>query len=148
MLFLLKDFPSFQDNFHAGNIVYISSIVNHRNLLRQYWRKQREWRNCRNYERLLLLSQLIFSSFGGKNTNERNGWFHMRFSYRLLSHGGESFFQTTWADFVFAATLENLEHMFGRADFDKYPALQTLKKRIHRIPAISDWLMRRPITTG
>ncbi|XP_050494453.1 glutathione S-transferase-like [Bombus huntii] len=47
---------------------------------------------------------------------------------------------TTWADFVFAAALENFEYMFGASALDKYPALQALKKRIHRIPAISDWL--------
>ncbi|XP_050494941.1 glutathione S-transferase-like [Bombus huntii] len=53
---------------------------------------------------------------------------------------------TTWADFVFAETLENFEYMFGAPVLDKYPALQALKKRIHTIPAISDWLIRRPFT--
>ncbi|XP_050495501.1 uncharacterized protein LOC126876643 [Bombus huntii] len=48
---------------------------------------------------------------------------------------------TTWADFVFAETLENFEYMFGAPVLDKYPALQALKKRIHTIPAISDWLI-------
>ncbi|XP_033315873.1 glutathione S-transferase-like [Bombus bifarius] len=55
---------------------------------------------------------------------------------------------TTWADFVFAAALENFEYMFGASALDKYPALQALKKRIHRIPAISDWLIRRPFTNS
>ncbi|XP_076483777.1 glutathione S-transferase-like [Bombus vancouverensis nearcticus] len=53
---------------------------------------------------------------------------------------------TTWADLVFAETLENFEYMFGPPVLDKYPALQALKKRIHTIPAISDWLVRRPFT--
>ncbi|XP_050494455.1 glutathione S-transferase-like [Bombus huntii] len=55
---------------------------------------------------------------------------------------------TTWADFVFAAALENFEYMFGASALDKYPALQALKKRIHRIPVISDWLIRRPYTNS
>ncbi|XP_033362940.1 hematopoietic prostaglandin D synthase-like [Bombus vosnesenskii] len=55
---------------------------------------------------------------------------------------------TTWADFVFAAALENYEYMFGAPALDKYPALRALKKRIHRIPAISDWLIRRPFTNS
>nr|XP_033200362.1 hematopoietic prostaglandin D synthase-like [Bombus vancouverensis nearcticus] len=53
-----------------------------------------------------------------------------------------------WADFVFAAALENFEYMFGASALDKYPALRALKKRIHRIPAISDWLIRRPFTNS
>ncbi|XP_033363122.1 hematopoietic prostaglandin D synthase-like [Bombus vosnesenskii] len=56
--------------------------------------------------------------------------------------------ETTWADFVFAAALENFEYMFGASALDKYPALRALKKRIHRIPAISDWLIRRPYTNS
>ncbi|XP_033315458.1 glutathione S-transferase-like [Bombus bifarius] len=60
----------------------------------------------------------------------------------------QTFFQTTWADFVFAAALENFEYMFGASALDKYPALRALKKRIHRIPAISDWLIRRPFTNS
>ncbi|XP_050494751.1 hematopoietic prostaglandin D synthase-like [Bombus huntii] len=60
----------------------------------------------------------------------------------------QTFFQTTWADFVFAAALENYEYMFGAPALDKYPALRALKKRIHRIPAISDWLIRRPFTNS
>nr|XP_033200361.1 glutathione S-transferase-like [Bombus vancouverensis nearcticus] len=55
---------------------------------------------------------------------------------------------TTWADFVFAAALENFEYMFGASALDKYPAFRALKRRIHRIPAISDWLIRRPYTNS
>ncbi|XP_033318545.1 glutathione S-transferase-like [Bombus bifarius] len=46
------------------------------------------------------------------------------------------------------AALENFEYMFGASALDKYPALRALKKRIHRIPAISDWLIRRPYTNS
>ncbi|XP_050494952.1 hematopoietic prostaglandin D synthase-like [Bombus huntii] len=60
----------------------------------------------------------------------------------------QTFFQTTWADFVFAETLENFEYIFGASALDKYPALRALKRRIHRIPAISDWLIRRPYTNS
>ncbi|XP_033316724.1 hematopoietic prostaglandin D synthase-like [Bombus bifarius] len=49
---------------------------------------------------------------------------------------------TTWADFVFSAAVEDIEYMFGALDI--YPALQALQKRIHRIPAISDWLGDHP----
>ncbi|XP_076483692.1 glutathione S-transferase-like [Bombus vancouverensis nearcticus] len=55
---------------------------------------------------------------------------------------------TTWADFVFTAALENYEYMFGASALDKYPALRALKRRIHSIPAISDWLIRRPFTNS
>ncbi|XP_033318801.1 uncharacterized protein LOC117216302 [Bombus bifarius] len=34
--------------------------------------------------------------------------------------------------------------MFGASALDKYPALRALKRRIHRIPAISDWLGDHP----
>ncbi|XP_050494601.1 hematopoietic prostaglandin D synthase-like [Bombus huntii] len=46
------------------------------------------------------------------------------------------------------AALENFEYIFGASALDKYPALRALKRRIHRIPAISDWLIRRPYTNS
>lgn len=57
------------------------------------------------------------------------------------SHG---VFQTTWADFVFTVALENFENIFGATALENYPALRGLKKRVHEISAIADWLARRP----
>ncbi|EZA51084.1 Glutathione S-transferase [Ooceraea biroi] len=51
---------------------------------------------------------------------------------------------TTWADFVFTVALENFENIFGASALENYPALRALKKRVHEIPAIADWLARRP----
>lgn len=53
---------------------------------------------------------------------------------------------TTWADFVFAAALENFESIFTATALENYPGLRALKKRVHEIPAIADWLARRPHT--
>lgn len=55
-------------------------------------------------------------------------------------------FQTTWADFVFAVALENFEQLFGANALDNYPGLRGLKQRVHEIPAIVDWLAKRPQT--
>lgn len=52
--------------------------------------------------------------------------------------------QTTWADFVFTVALENFENIFGATALENYPALRGLKKRVHEISAIADWLSRRP----
>jgi len=52
--------------------------------------------------------------------------------------------QTTWADFVFTVALENFENIFGATALESYPALRGLKKRVHEISAIADWLSRRP----
>ncbi|XP_017881708.1 glutathione S-transferase-like [Ceratina calcarata] len=53
---------------------------------------------------------------------------------------------TTWADFVFAAALEDFETIFAATALENYPGLRALKKRVHEIPAIADWLVRRPHT--
>ncbi|KZC09850.1 Glutathione S-transferase [Dufourea novaeangliae] len=53
---------------------------------------------------------------------------------------------TTWTDFVFAVALENFENIFGRHALENYPGLRALKKRVHEIPAIADWLAKRPHT--
>ncbi|KAG7213588.1 hypothetical protein KM043_002842 [Ampulex compressa] len=53
---------------------------------------------------------------------------------------------TTWADFVFAVGLENFENIFGSTALENYPALRELKKRVHEIPEIVEWLAKRPHT--
>ncbi|XP_058788916.1 glutathione S-transferase-like [Phymastichus coffea] len=55
---------------------------------------------------------------------------------------------TTWADFVFAVALENFEQMFGSAALEHYPNLRGLKQRVHAIPAIAEWISRRPHTNS
>ncbi|XP_001603942.1 glutathione S-transferase isoform X2 [Nasonia vitripennis] len=55
---------------------------------------------------------------------------------------------TTWADFVFAVALENFEQMFGPSALESYPALRRLKQRVHAIPAIAEWIARRPHTNS
>lgn len=55
-------------------------------------------------------------------------------------------FQITWCDFVFAVSLENFEHIFGKAALDQYPALKALKIKVYSIPSISAWVARRPAT--
>lgn len=52
----------------------------------------------------------------------------------------------TWADFTLTAGLEFFESIFGATALDKYPSLRGLKKRVHEIPAIADWVSRRPHT--
>lgn len=53
---------------------------------------------------------------------------------------------TTWADFVFAVALENFEQIFGSNALENYPALRSLKQRVHEIPEIVTWLAKRPQT--
>ncbi|XP_076239033.1 glutathione S-transferase-like [Calliopsis andreniformis] len=53
---------------------------------------------------------------------------------------------TTWADFVFAVALENFENIFGVTALENYPGLRALKKRVHEIPVIVNWLAKRPHT--
>ncbi|XP_014214032.1 glutathione S-transferase-like [Copidosoma floridanum] len=55
---------------------------------------------------------------------------------------------TTWADFVFAVALENFEQMFGGGALESYPALRSLKQRVHGIPAIAEWIAKRPHTSS
>jgi hypothetical protein len=47
---------------------------------------------------------------------------------------------------VFAVALENFENIFGATALENYPGLRALKKRVHEIPAIVDWLAKRPHT--
>ncbi|EEB14149.1 glutathione S-transferase, putative [Pediculus humanus corporis] len=56
---------------------------------------------------------------------------------------GES---VTWADFVFASSLENFECIFGKNALDRYPALKALKEKIFNIPKIKEWVQKRPQT--
>ena len=52
----------------------------------------------------------------------------------------------TWADFVFASSLENFECIFGKNALDRYPALKALKEKIFNIPKIKEWVQKRPQT--
>lgn len=52
----------------------------------------------------------------------------------------------TWADFVFAASLESFECIFGKDALDKYPALKTLKDKVFNLPGIKEWIEKRPPT--
>lgn len=51
---------------------------------------------------------------------------------------------TTWTDFVFVVALENFESIFGTTALENYPALRQLKKRVHEIPEIAEWIAKRP----
>ncbi|KAJ8676300.1 hypothetical protein QAD02_012087 [Eretmocerus hayati] len=55
---------------------------------------------------------------------------------------------TTWADLVFAVALENFETMFGAGALENYPALRSLKERVHSLPQIAAWIARRPHTSS
>ncbi|XP_020280143.1 glutathione S-transferase-like [Pseudomyrmex gracilis] len=68
-----------------------------------------------------------------------------KFEQTVADNGGYAVGSTTtWADFVFTVALENFENIFGAAALENYPALRGLKKRVHEIPAIAEWLARRP----
>ncbi|EFA00065.1 glutathione S-transferase [Tribolium castaneum] len=54
--------------------------------------------------------------------------------------------EITWCDFVFAVSLENFEHIFGKAALDQYPALKALKIKVYSIPSINAWVSKRPAT--
>ncbi|KAJ8924704.1 hypothetical protein NQ315_000855 [Exocentrus adspersus] len=54
--------------------------------------------------------------------------------------------EITWCDFVFAVSLENYEHMFGKAALDQYPGLKALKIKVYNIPSIAAWVAKRPVT--
>ncbi|XP_044269049.1 glutathione S-transferase-like [Tribolium madens] len=54
--------------------------------------------------------------------------------------------EITWCDFVFAVSLENFEHIFGKAALDQYPALKALKIKVYNIPSINAWVSKRPAT--
>lgn len=45
---------------------------------------------------------------------------------------------------MFTVALENFENIFGATALENYPALRRLKERVHEIPAIADWLAKRP----
>ena len=47
---------------------------------------------------------------------------------------------------MFAVSLENFEHIFGKAALDQYPALKALKIKVYNIPSISAWVGKRPTT--
>ncbi|XP_012276764.1 glutathione S-transferase [Orussus abietinus] len=70
-----------------------------------------------------------------------------KFEQTIANNGGYAVgTTTTWADFVFAVALENFEQIFGPASLENYPALRGLKQRVHEIPAIVEWLGKRPQT--
>ncbi|XP_067009016.2 glutathione S-transferase-like [Anabrus simplex] len=52
----------------------------------------------------------------------------------------------TWADFVFAVSLENFELIFGNNSLERYPSLRALKEKVFNIPSIQDWVNNRPVT--
>lgn len=47
---------------------------------------------------------------------------------------------------MFVTALESYELIFGPYALNKYPGLRALQKKINSIPAIADWLARRPFT--
>ncbi|XP_074104341.1 glutathione S-transferase-like [Cotesia typhae] len=70
-----------------------------------------------------------------------------KFEQTIAENGGFAVGSvTTWADFVLAVALENFEQIFGVAALDNYPGLRGLKQRVHEIPAIVEWLAKRPLT--
>ncbi|XP_015590154.1 glutathione S-transferase [Cephus cinctus] len=70
-----------------------------------------------------------------------------KFEQNVAENGGYSVgTTTTWTDFLFAVALENFEQIFGSAALENYPALRGLKQRVHEIPAIAEWLGKRPQT--
>ncbi|KAG8225447.1 hypothetical protein J437_LFUL004448 [Ladona fulva] len=54
--------------------------------------------------------------------------------------------QLTWADFQYAASLENFELIFGKEALDQYPHLKALKERVFELPGIKEWVAKRPVT--
>lgn len=70
-----------------------------------------------------------------------------RFEKIVADNGGFAVAgQLTWADFVFAVSLENFELMFGAGALGPYPALRSLKDRVFALPRIAAWVQRRPVT--
>lgn len=54
--------------------------------------------------------------------------------------------QLTWADFQYAASLENFEFIFGKEALDQYPHLKALKEKVFNLPGIKEWVAERPVT--
>ncbi|KAF5279373.1 hypothetical protein FQA39_LY05483 [Lamprigera yunnana] len=52
----------------------------------------------------------------------------------------------TWADFYFVGILESLYVMFGKEVIKGYPNLQQLHENVVSLPAIKDWIEKRPLT--
>ncbi|XP_022915698.1 glutathione S-transferase-like [Onthophagus taurus] len=52
----------------------------------------------------------------------------------------------TWCDFVFAVSLESFELIFGKASLERYPHLKALKDMVYALPAIAEWVNKRPYT--
>nr|UCR60996.1 glutathione-S-transferase [Aphelinus asychis] len=84
-----------------------------------------------------------------KFVKETIPFFLNKFEQTIGRNGGYAVGSTTtWADFVFAVALENFEHMFGGGALESYPALRSLKQRVHGLPAIAEWISRRPHTNS
>ncbi|XP_046392078.1 glutathione S-transferase-like [Ischnura elegans] len=54
--------------------------------------------------------------------------------------------QLTWADFQYAASLENFELIFGKEALDQYPHLKALKEKVFDLPGVKEWVAERPVT--
>ncbi|GLG96506.1 Uncharacterized protein GBIM_03470 [Gryllus bimaculatus] len=70
-----------------------------------------------------------------------------RFERIVAENGGYAVAgQLTWADFMFAVSLENFELLFGSRALEAYPSLRALKERVFSLPRIQAWVQRRPVT--
>ncbi|XP_060535714.1 glutathione S-transferase-like isoform X2 [Cylas formicarius] len=52
--------------------------------------------------------------------------------------------ELTWSDLAFAVSLDYFEQVYGGDALRPYPALKGLKDKVHALPAIADWIAKRP----
>ncbi|ELU08528.1 hypothetical protein CAPTEDRAFT_177140 [Capitella teleta] len=63
--------------------------------------------------------------------------------------GGDGFFvgnKVTWTDVFFASSSSVLERFASPNYLDAYPKLKALVLKVVALPAIADWIKRRPVT--
>lgn len=53
-------------------------------------------------------------------------------------------FQLTWADIYFVSILEYCNGIMGHDIIENYPNLLELRAKIQEIPAIKQWIEKRP----
>jgi glutathione S-transferase len=71
-----------------------------------------------------------------------------KFNAIVEANGGKDLVggKETWADFFLVVFLELFEDTVDKDLLKDYPALQNLKRTIHSIPQIKDWIAKRPET--
>lgn len=73
-----------------------------------------------------------------------NGKVYNNYLHTKRNNNNYYFFQLSYADIFFVALLDYINYMLKFDLVEKYPNLQKVKENVTAVPAIKEWIERRP----